>query len=107
MNYREVLNLSLTSKFIRKETIYKIYFLSINMILDENNYFIKRIKIWKSINKYSELNKVKYLKKEYLDNLYRKSKYEDDIKKDLNRTFPDDPLFKIGNIISNVWIISF
>lgn len=98
LNYKDLVNLSLSSKYLRRETIYKIYPLSLNMILNENSSFLIRIKIWKSIYKHSKLNNLHNLKKEYIENLSKKSKYEEDILKDMNRTFPEDPTFKPGKI---------
>ena len=59
--------------------------------------------IKKSLFKYSDLSKLSQpiLQKKYLDLLYEDNFADNDIKKDLTRTYPDDELFKKGNAYYN------
>ena len=55
------------------------------------------MKIWKSIFRNSQLNNSNLTK--IYENLHQtKSTFEEDIKKDLLRTLPDDPTFQKGKI---------
>lgn len=97
LQFEDIICLLLSSRFLYSELKFKIYTLIVELIIDQNSQIVRE-KIWRSIYNYSNLSKVKFLRKEYLNNLYEKSPYEDQVKKDLARTLPDDISFKPGKV---------
>jgi hypothetical protein len=95
LSFEEIISLARTSKFLRLELKTKVYSLVVNVVVNQCSPIVRQ-KIWTSINSYSTLRLEKYIKKVYLDYLFLKSPYEEQIKKDVTRTFPDDPTFKPG-----------
>jgi len=95
LTYKDLSNLSFTNKPFRREFKTILIDKLIDKIInnEDNNFHYK---LWKSILIYSNLINVKYLRKEFLDNLFQKSNYEEEIRKDLLRTMPDDPTFQPG-----------
>ena len=96
LNFNDLINFSMCCKYIRKETNFKIFKMLINLIIIHNNTLL-RLKIWKSIFRNSQLNNSN-LTKIYENLRQTKSTFEEDIKKDLLRTLPDDPTFQKGKI---------
>ena len=94
LDFHNLIHFSSCSKYLRKETNVKIYAMLINLIFNHNN-AILRLKIWKSLFRYTLLNNSN-LKLKYENLCLMKSPFEDEIKKDLLRTIPEDPTFKKG-----------
>ena len=95
---------SLISKNIYKSIKPFIYSkISINIKkFNENNTTKNKIKLYLMQNNSSLLKlSPALLRKKYTDLIFENNKYDIDIKKDLTRTFPDDILFKYGNIYYN------
>ena len=89
---------SLLNKKIYNKIKPEIYERIRNLIY-KNNKFIKNSKIKKKFMNYSPLSKLSsiLLHKKYMDLLYEtNNKYDEEIKKDLTRTFPDNALFNYG-----------
>ena len=86
---------------IIKPLIYKILYTLINNC-NEKNKTKNRIKLYLMKNYSSLINlssSILYIK--YNELLFENNKYDNEIKKDLTRTFPDNILFKCGNICYN------
>jgi hypothetical protein len=96
LTMQDLVNLSLCSKALRKEIKSNIYGIIQSLVHQSNN--IMRLKIWKSVYRYSDIHREKSLKASYNMYLNQPCKYEDQIKKDLNRTNIEDPSFKQGKV---------
>ena len=92
LNINDLIKLSISTKTLRKETRFRVYESLSNIIINENSYIV-RLKIWKSIYKYSNLNQNK-IKNIYMDLLNQTSPWEFEIEKDLLRTVPEELSFK-------------
>ena len=95
--------ISIISKDIYKKIKPLIYKKISSMIYKYNSNIDTKNKIKKYIMKHSSLIKLSssllYIR--YNDLLFESNKYDNEIKKDLTRTFPDNILFKYGNIYYN------
>ena len=95
--------ISIISKDIYKKIKPLIYKKISSMIYKYNSNIDTKNKIKKYIMKHSSLFKLSssllYIR--YNDLLFESNKYDNEIKKDLTRTFPDNILFKYGNIYYN------
>jgi len=96
LKFNDLINLSMTNKYLKKETQPSIYKIIINIITLHNSQLL-RLNIWKSILPYSKIPRNE-LSEIYHRLLNTKSKYEDEIKKDLLRTMPEDKSFKEGRV---------
>ena len=96
--------LSLISKNIYK-SIKPFIYSKISIIIkkyNENNITKNKIKLYLMQNNSSLLKlSPAILRKKYTDLIFENNKYDIDIKKDLTRTFPNNSLFKYGNIYYN------
>ena len=95
--------ISIISKDIYKKIKPLIYKKISSMIYKYNSNIDTKNKIKKYIMKHRSLFKLSssllYIR--YNDLLFESNKYDNEIKKDLTRTFPDNILFKYGNIYYN------
>ncbi len=95
--------ISIISKDIYKKIKPFIYKKISSMIYKYNSNIDTKNKIKKYIMKHRSLFKLSssllYIR--YNDLLFESNKYDNEIKKDLTRTFPDNILFKYGNIYYN------
>ena len=95
--------ISIISKEIYKKIKPLIYKKISSMIYKYNSNIDTKNKIKKYIMKHRSLFKLSssllYIR--YNDLLFESNKYDNEIKKDLTRTFPDNILFKYGNIYYN------
>jgi hypothetical protein len=100
LDLKDLVSISYVNKLFNNELKEYIDIIIKNMILRDNNIFI-RYKIWKSIYSYSMLNKSENLKSIYIELINKESSYMLDILKDINRTFPEDITFRPGQINNN------
>lgn len=97
LNLKDLISLSYVDKALNREIKETIYRIIKTMIIKESNILL-RLKIWKSIFKYSKLSEAEDLKSIYLEYLSVESSYKDAILKDINRTLPEDHTFRSGKM---------
>lgn len=97
IDYESLAALCTSNTFFRKQLKEIQYRWTAYLVFDPLHLETK-IKIRKSVWKYSKLPKdSNTIKQIYSDYLYNKSPYDEEIRKDLSRTFPNDNSFKRGN----------
>ena len=108
LSIQDIFNLSFVNKFFFEVTSEKIY-LRIQKNFSQENKYLYEIKLWKKLYEKSKFNLEKNTNFNLIFNNNISSKYKNDILIDLNRTFPNDPLFnkdsdnlkKLFNILLN------
>lgn len=95
LNSNDFTALSLTNTSLEKRTRDLRYNRVISLIIGQSGIRITQAtnSIWNHLKLYSQLSQATYLKKTYLDNAFKHSKYLLDIKKDIIRTYPKDSSF--------------